>query len=1537
MHRGMFLIKKYKFLKLWNPFIWNGFLNFFCFIVISSFFGCTPGSLIGSGKDENVANVLNYRRINSACSNINLSSSVLNNATFRSLLSCFNANGALEPIDQLINGPNGLTDQELSPIVTFVNKYLLGNKERLYEVESTFHTLDHHGILDSYFTQIGRLLENDEFISSGLSIFKDAYLGPYAPDLLKTIEAFGKKLTDANCSDGIELGINISDSKSFINLQQRLRKSLPSGRALQLISDHLFKYFQENHVYTCNEKSNDIEIPIKDDLIQSIINGEAFATMDEIFGTHPDELKRNIPDIASLLAGILKNQPSHSGSLLLEDLANAIHDLSGPIRCMKATTEVPNAAMHIVRELANLNSSKDAADYVLKDNILTLIELGLFCNYPNNIDTHYKSLENLAKMGLRESETGPIRSAIEVVTDIIKAAYRRPAQPWMGCDHHTTSKETYYPLVKYAINLFADAGKNSLGGIHHLIPSLATLSDRDVLEDLLLLATLPTVTDQNRLKASVSFLTKPLPELKGKNIFDTLSIAISASNSTHFYHFSESLRNFINMEDGLFSSVLENMRRTLNSNNIHPFLGLFQDVMNDAGKNDGFYRSLFLISDRTEFLDSVHLISTMAKDGRLKELLSSVITLFHKFAVQGQGNQYIVDKPITSFFPVRRHDLAPEDLNKREAVPDAIAFNSDCSEVNLNFSLDRTNVAGFDEQLQHFLRCQNTDPQGDIATSIQFLRDQKTENGESFYDFQFGLAKRLVDGSKETHESLSLIDLKYLVNLWKEEMDNGRLFKLMDAFVLFSDGPQQILKPFFDLSNSILSQCKTDIQELESYLAKVIKKENFPKLMGELDDLFKREVSPVEEKSRIDVLFDSKLRSRIKKWIEYKECSTLSNDPQEKQEQINKRSQEIIDETQYNLTNWDLLSTSPDSKPDSKKGPRKRWELEGQYGLKNLLEPIFKKFGNREESIPDKDILNFTLNFLKNFTRSKTKWVDSEGSGPHYEPSELLKWLYQRSTDYRLITYFYPGELTPRVRLVNTLDLFELTLINVDFDAPAPLNKNLGLEFLAEIADAWGDIKDRKNWPPEIQAKYPDDNHRPMTLLETVNDLTNKKSVTGFDNLNTLTNLYIGLPKLPNCHKNIENEPEDPQAPTGGAQFFLPADQVADFQVRLYNIWQTVAVLKENVSGSQVGFNGGLELLRDLFYEIHYSTPEAFRGPTFGDKNNLSIIMRFVRMGLFRQMGRILQNFNGDEAVLKDFFTTLIRAATAPHAKDLFSTLFISDHSAKGGSGQHELIWKVLEQLFDIIDHGTHQDLVNLKQFALYSVAILNHLAPWEPSTQKSQSLDLLNLFLWRGNEVIKNYNDLIKSHADLLGDILTTGTASSVMRSAYEETNMEVSLRLADLLRDFLEDTSGRTASSRVQNVMEVAKSVYEQEDSKRLWKVFKDKVDNISKTKEYKDLKLDEEIRPILLFLEERNSLDGKPRAADEKELANKFRNYLASMLQGKDLDQYLILSKNNPEKFYKLLSTLSKYMKNGDHLELRDLLKMMRRSVDEPRFLE
>ena len=162
-----------------------------------------------TGPDNDLLNRQSYRRVNTACAGLSLASSTMDVSTFRSLLHCFNSTGALQEIETLFDK---LSDDDVGVIVETMNRNFLNDTRLLYQVENTYAILEKRGILNPSLSQLGRLLENEEFITSGLALVKEGYSGT-KHNTLRAIEELSKKVTPDNMVDVLDFGLTLSTSR----------------------------------------------------------------------------------------------------------------------------------------------------------------------------------------------------------------------------------------------------------------------------------------------------------------------------------------------------------------------------------------------------------------------------------------------------------------------------------------------------------------------------------------------------------------------------------------------------------------------------------------------------------------------------------------------------------------------------------------------------------------------------------------------------------------------------------------------------------------------------------------------------------------------------------------------------------------------------------------------------------------------------------------------------------------------------------------------------------------------------------------------------------------------------------------------------------------------------------------------------------------------------------------------------------------------------------------------------------------------------
>lgn len=1509
----------------------------------------------GGGPDKTVLDAERYRKTNSACAQMNLST--LDVAATRAISRCFNSQGKIKEIDLLINGggaSKGLTDAQLKPIVELANQKIIQNQAILYKIEKTFQTLKSKllkepqpngqpTLLSSAFTQAGKILENADAISSGIALLKDGMFdksdSKLDKNILKALEIVASRMTDENILKTLEVGIRLSGGKAFQTLQDHFKKDLKNPRDLGTLVQGVFDYLREDHLYSCDERDKSIKASINRELIQSIRNGDLFATLDDLMGRDEATIKARIPSLVSVFNSTLIRS-STGDPLLFERLSAAFHDLNGPISCMKDAKSISNAAMHLISELNALPSASQAPQYILKESPLTLMALAPFCELPKSINTHYSALIEI-------TEKGAMVPLAELTRTLSK-----PVRAWPGCSNSKDLRGTdpkpafpgptsYRPLATLLLNALADSGKDGTSGILKLIPTLSELTERDVWTDLLLVASSPNDGDRKAIEETLQFFVEPQSALDGKSIYDVFVQAISRHSYKHLFQFVVSLKKYMDLNPGFFKTALITFRESYYANSVHPYVELIREVMSEATQREAFFKTIFEVSDQPEFIGAIRLIAKMSQDNTMIELQENILSLFHKFAEGAAKTTVISDTELKPFSRTNLHDLGHDDLTSFKFVTIKVGkefpwYTEDCRKLDLSFLLDQTSDPRFKEQFDAFFACQSQGTDTAFKTAAEFLLKSKTTDGkENFFELPIRLTKDLA-------ATLSSWDVNYLIDGWLDSMKNQNFTKMLDAVPLWvGTESDSVLQPLLNVSGSIVQKAQGELDRLQDFGAHLLSQDQFPLLLSDLHEAFTADRDPPPLPDLPDSTFDhlEKMEKwlkkaapgqtafeRIENWVEKKECYRFYgiSDPAQKRTQIRNRVWDIINEPWETLNTWELVGNQP----------RKSFTL---AELKNFLNPIFKELNSVTVPTAEHSTLQGTVNFLKWFTLGYSN--ENGGNSPHYAPDYLLKWLYERSTDYRLITYYYPKEQYARVRLVNSLDLLELVLESVNMMTPKVLpwvnSRNMAMDFLQEIGEAWSDLP-RSKWPLAIQKKFPVGGPRPRTILEAVRDIVDRHDMpAGLNNLTKLTNVYVGVPHLPDCYQAVEGKSDLDGAAilAGVTDLILHGDQLSEFQSRIYNIHQVNSILEENAPGGQKGsFAAGLEVIRDLSFQLLYSSPEASRNPEDIEKNNLKVLVASTMLGNMHQLGRVLQDFPPGEdglpadPVIKDLFRVVIRASTSPYLMGVLGQLFEVDRN-------QELIWNIISQVFDIFNRKSTLDRPRMNQFVTNLGAILNQLEEWVPG-KNSPVLDQL---LAGTEQILRRHQDfLAKPEVDLVSEFLPSKTLSSFTAAFYSNLkgNPERQKRTAALVYAFTSNPAHAPVSyPYLESTLKVLRAVYEEDDSRANWKKFLTQLDALVESPSYRSLNLKDAWKPLLLFLEEKASEDGTARSAEAVALARKLRTYGAKFLKAHTLDEFLILAKNNPKEFYQVLQTLRTSLNQGSDEGLRDFFKVVERSLSEP----
>ncbi len=1420
--------------------------SFFRFVVANFVFwsaACSPGMFSGVGQDNDVAQMTHYRRVNTACAGMNLENNQIDVPTFRAILKCFNTYHALDPLDDLFNGPDGLKDHEIQPIVSHLNRSILDDKKRLFEIESTYNSLVSQGILEESLGQVGELLKNEDFIASSIALLEEGFFSSVPgssenalmPDqeLLQSLEEIGQVLTPQRIREAIELGILISESPAFQELLDAFKMPSRHGMSTSDLVKEFYKYLQETHFYSCKEGNTLVRRDIKADLFEYFLHPAEdhlpFKLLDRVIGSDSADIRVRIPKLAALLSEILKDQNQKfdgspgSQSSLFRDALHAFNILKSPVHCMIGGASVPSGTRHLISQLAGQSSSA-APEYIFRTGRLDLMALGPFCTYPtqspdqpktepkekpkanfgsNAVTTfndRYQTLVELSKIGITTGSNSidlKPESAMVTMAELLKTLHE-PQLPWKGCDQKKASHpgETYHPLTTFFSNIMGDGVPGQGEGLSHIIPVLVDFADRynrkdpalgrNVFANILLVLSSIDEPGRAMLSDAFRFLALPRNSLNHKNILDIFLQAVSRHSLTHMIGLVESLGKYVDVSEPVLGPALRTLRKAYYVNQVHPILDLVQKTLKESTQNGNFYGSLFLVSQNPKFKESIRLIASMSKkeDGRLNSLLGSLISLFHKFALQGSVP---VLRDETPEFPrVPRNTLTQKKLTPvaiaRNAISPEVDFNVpvECLQMNLDLSIASGN--DYLSQLNLFLKCQGDQ---NLEQAVEVLRKSQKEGGGSFFDYGVELVSDLTAGSFQS--KLGLENINYLMKEFSTASSFNQLTHFLNFGKLFISPPRlPILGPFFEVTTSIYDHSREELQKTQSFIADQIEMPSFPILMAKTDDLFQEAKKIVDKRSdfrKVDLknrdaldrkleILNPDLRNKIRSAVDQFECDVPEQDREARVDQIIRDSKE------------DLTANELVDDPVKGISSLQSWEFNS---LNPFLDLVIHKITDPAQSEPQRKLLEGFKNVFKRFTKKShvdpRAFIGDAQVRPFYTPEYFAQWLYKLSTDFQPIVIFPHGCLEiiqdprggatckkgryyvspkPKVVLYNSLKRLERVLYEVSFPGPIPPHRDLGQDFPQELAEAWGDMSP-ENWPTEISSnsRIRRAHGRPLNLEEAVEDIIDRQNSTlglPTENLNWLT-WAVGFPLKPQCPGLREGSSgvsfgKQGAWPNGSLEWMMgiissfstvPGTDVAAFKARVFNLNQVVDVLRENAKRPKDADghdlkdkNGdivpaGLEVLRDMFFEIYYSTPASVRqsaNPSSGGvSNNLTLVPLVVRLGVLTQLGRFVQYFDENDPDLNRLFVSLFLYATSDEPTRLMSDVFNADQNPSPGVSSPALSGlKILET--------AHRDLATKTAWNHFKFALddLFDSPEYKSMTEGDSTRILLNFLEERGS-----------------------------------------------------------------------------------------------------------------------------------------------------------------------------------------------------------
>ncbi len=1484
------------------------------------------GCSLWGGPDQSVLDQTNYRPINGECSKIDLKTSHIDVKTFRATIQCLNTYGAIQEFVDLFEK---LSDKRLQPLVEVLNTHFLNDQVLLYHLKKTHQTLVNRGIADSVFKKLGEFLKNEDFIASGIALFKESYFiknqaqePVQNQEILKVIEMAGNAIEPTSVSKALEFGIKVLGHRAYQDLLRDFKKVKDSGPTLEDLTARIHQYVQLHFL-------NASKISESSPLVAWLRRPENhfFTLIDEIFGKDEALNKQKIPLQSALMTALFQPDQDHPGQTQFESLSDVFYRLKQPgvqIHCVNETQRIDDVNLYLMQQIGELPKGSSAANYVLRQGPLTLLALSPFCSaFPVELTESFPVLGGFAKLRIVDSSAqagAPFLSVMQPLAEMIQTFWK---QSVTGDSGQSSFGDKSYPWIHLLIQTLTDREANG-GGILGLIPVFQELTERKIWTDLFLVFTLGDADDRKWIEELVKFFIQSLPESPLRTVSDVLMHAVSQTDIKHLFTFVMSLQRYIDLKDDFLKESLVTLRQAYLANNVHPILSLAQSLMSHATERGELFHTFFEISEMPEFKLAVRKMSILAQNGQMNELVGAILGLCDHFISEGERKSIrIKELHPPDLILKTQHSLTHDGLPTYEiasAEAEDYKVDGNCGLLNLKLSLDPlASPADYEKRLDEFLACLGSDStHTHLIRDLSFLiKNAKTDETppQDFFKYQLKIFKDFFSDPNSPERSFQREEIQYLTDAWIHSFDQNRFKDILKGFSYWMEGstqapplPTPFLEPLFQVVSHLMqSESRVDLRELQNYGAEVIRSEEFPKLLADLDDLSGTSYPFEAPLGGYDF---TKHRDQIQLWVEHKECSTDPTD-------VNR----VIEEARNALTDHELV-LDPVSHT---KASRQSWQIDD---LKPWINPILERMHQSSGSDLDRSLIEGITDFFRFYSLEPGQPFTAQAHGT---PKDLAVWLHAVSIDYEPIFVFkglYPKvpadqlEELPHVVLDNLLG--RLAKISWASHFTSPSYSDLVLDFWQELGEAWGDLPEEL-WPQEIKQGVSGKSirtetdsvtlkSRPLKLLEAVEDILNRRwsfnipSLTA--NLDYLTDM-IGLPALPDCYRPVPDFP-DPPANKGWPKVagIIVGRQRKEIQQRLWNMHQTKESMRSAAKPGTLGEPPKLAVFRDLFFSIYYSTP----------KNNLNALANAVGMGAMKALSQVGRSIDPNDKEVVDFFNALVHLGGSVETQKLMTVLVTAPSMAEP---HFELFWNVLKQVFDQMgSNGTPESLWRLKQLSFYSLASFN---------QMGSDDSVLELGVGRLSQVLEENRPFFTQNADLLKDLFSSSAVPAFFRTLYENPDEERRKRIGTFIRKFLLDQSGRPGSHRLKNGVEILKNIYEVDEVKQAFREFQSRIELLMKDPDYLEFKPKwyAALRPILRLLEERPDEPGRVLSPVETPLAKKIRLFGSHLLSEGSVDQWLSLMGRNPVAFNQLLETFSRY---GVSEDFENFLKIVRRSLSE-----
>lgn len=936
-------------------------------------------------------------------------------------------------------------------------------------------------------------------------------------------------------------------------------------------------------------------------------------------------------------------------------LSRLVSELENPIACFGGGVSIENARVWALRELLELHSGLESRrEYVSREMPLLLSGLSVACHYPTGVMQNFPVLAEL-------SET----ESFEPLLTLLEEVHSQPE------------------LEEAILNVLGDPETPGLVGV------LQSLHGRDLLRPALVMLSATPDSTLHVLEEGARVLLRRVETSVGRQtVYEVFGAFIKRLDAERFAEWVATFESVLQDEEWTLSSIALRLRAAFYSTNRHPFVETAKDLLVRSERYKGLIRIAIGFSENEKFWQAFRDLKRLSENGVLAETLRGLVRLFHARAEEGRLPDVVRTEPPELQPVLHKRRVSNFEWIEFENVSAASGW-SECRTLPL--SVDWSRVRPGDHFFALWKECAAATHWNGVEAILEPLTAAASASGTSL----------VFEGMQAAHrvqEQLGGAEWASLMRRLVGVLDDKELDATLSLLGTRAASEWGIV------FGRILGGWSTIEAETQAALNWVADRLNSDALVSWARHLrFVLRASHPVERTVQERFWESQHRVHsIMPEVEHRECRSIPfvEGHRERAKWVTIRSEQLW----YNFA----LAASNDE-IYANRSARRGWSTaelhhclgKGISGAVDSMDPIAFCKEPLVEALADPAVVRGLMRVLQDFTGDS-----------------LYDWLDRRAKDTEVISYYFPGERAPQARVVNSLDLLEIVLLNADIDlskmVEMPLigpmlestfgvKANMALHFLGMIGEAWGD-EPRSRWPEPIQQKF--QNTKPLTLRQAYNKIREQYEV--------LMNL-MGLPDVHSC------EPPSPQGRMRLPNWLvnamneegIPAEEMRS---RLFNIGQSLHVIENNLPDADHPQAGGMRVLRKLFYELYYASAPESRKPRALWKNRLSVVVRLVRMGLTRQVGRVLYAAPERDPEYRRFFNSLVDLsknpelpslvlAAVPQVDDYEFSLYAAliDELSHGLEQKYKRAW-IQELGFDVISIlGTLQHSVGVAPVAAFT------------------------------------------------------------------------------------------------------------------------------------------------------------------------------------------------------------------------------------------